>query len=110
MPKRPQYTRGKFDKPWFGLACKIAQKNTTEQEILFYYHHINNYTKQNLDFFSKQYKLTINQFINKYRKDKTNKLRKMQTKNPTDYWKYIKSLDRKSDTIYPSLNSLYEHI
>ena len=32
-PKNPQFPRRKFDKPWFGPACKIARKNITEREI-----------------------------------------------------------------------------
>ena len=33
----------------------------------------------------------------------------MQTKNPKEYWKYIKSLDKSKNASYPPLDSLYEH-
>ena len=33
----------------------------------------------------------------------------MQTKNPKDYWKYIKSLVESTSKNYPPLNSLYEY-
>ena len=40
---------------------------------------------------------------------KTIKLRAMQTKNPKDYWKYLKSLNTKSNKEQPTLDSFYEH-
>ena len=107
-PKNLQFPRRKFDKPWFGPACKIARKKYHRARNI-YNHNKNQQTKENLYFFSKQYKKTMNKYIYKHRTAKINKLRTMQTKSPKDYWKYIKSLDKNKDKNYPSLNSLYEH-
>ena len=88
-------------------ACKIARKKYHRARNTYNLNK-NNQTKKSI-FFSIQYKLTMNNYIYKYRNVKINKLRTMQTKNPKDYWKYIKSLDKKKDKNYPSLSSLHEH-
>lgn len=105
---RSHFVRRKFDKPWFGPACKIARKKYHRARNIYYFNK-NSQNKETLHFYSKQYKFTMNKFIHKYRKNKINKLRTMQTKNPKDYWKYIKSLDKSTSKNYPPLNSLYEH-
>ena len=107
-PKRQQLQKRPFDKPWFGPACKIARKKYHRARNI-YNQNKNVQTKNNLNFFSKQYKITMNKYIHKYKKGKIDKLRSMRTKNPKDYWNYIKSLDKKKDKTYPPLNALYEH-
>lgn len=106
--KRPPYKRRSFDKPWFGPACKIARKKYHRARNI-YNQNKNNYTKNNLNINCKLYKQTMNKYINLYKNEKTIKLRAMQTKNPKDYWKYLKSLNTKSNKEQPTLDSFYEH-
>ena len=105
---KPQFFKRKFDKPWFGPACKIARKkyHRARQVYICNKTHKN---KETLNSMSKQYKKTMNMFIYKHRKHKINTLRTLHTKNPKDYWKYIKSLEKNKDLSCPPLNSLYEH-
>ena len=87
--KRSPYKRRPFDKPWFGPACKIARKKYHRARN-FYNQNKNNHTKNNLNINCKLYNQTMNKYINLYENEKTIKLRAMQTKNPKDYWKYLK--------------------
>lgn len=106
--KNTHFSRRKFDKPWFGPACKIARKKYHRARKI-YKANKNPTNKQNLNASSKEYKKTMNKYMYKHKKDKINKLRTMQTKNPKDYWNYIKSLDKNKSSSYPPLDSLYEH-
>ena len=106
--KKQPFQKRNFDKPWFGLACKIARKK--------YHRALNIYTitksyqaKCKLNHESKQYKQTMNKYIKMYKIDKTKKLRNMQTKNPKEYWKYLKSLKTKNYNSQPSLNEFYDY-
>ena len=105
---RQHFNRRPFDKPWFGPASKIARKKYHRARNM-YNKNKNNKSRNNLNFYSKQYKLTMNKFIQKYKMEKIDKLRSMQNRNPKDYRNYIKSIDKKKDKQYPPLNSLYEH-
>ena len=107
LKNRP-FLRRKFDKPWFGPACKIARKKYHRARNIYNLNK-NPINKQNLNSISKQYKKTINKYMFKHKIEKINKLRTMQTKNPKEYWKYIKSLDKSKNASYPPLDSLYEH-
>ena len=69
---------------WFGPACKRYRK--------IYHSHRRNYktnksirNKNDLNKASKEYKKTMNFFINKYKKETANKLRKMSTCEPKRY-------------------------
>ena len=57
---------------------------------------------------SKQYKSTISKNVRKYKDDKVNRLKNLQTSNPKEYWKIINSLDKKKETT-PPLNDLYSY-
>lgn len=106
--KRLPYNRRPFDKPWFGPACKIARKKYQRAKNI-YKQNKNNRTKNDLNINCKLYKQTMNKYINLYKKEKTKKLRAMQSKNPKDYWKYLKSLNTKSNKEQPTLDSFYEY-
>ena len=106
--KKQPFQKRSFDKPWFGPACKIARKK--------YHRALNIYTitksyqaKSKLNHESKQYKQTMNRYIKMYKIDKTKKLRNMQTKNPKEYWKYLKNLKTKNYNSQPSLNEFYDY-
>ena len=57
-PKKKIFSRRKFDKPWFGPACKIARKKYHRARNIYNINK-NPINKQNLNSISKQYKQTI---------------------------------------------------
>ena len=93
-------------KRWFGAQCKSARKK---------YHlarRINRLTpstinKQNLKEASQQYKRTMNLHSNKFNRDTQEKLRKLKTDSPKDFWKLINNLERDKGDQNISLESLY---
>ena len=102
------FQRKSSDKPWFGPACKIARKKYHRARKIY------NQTKSlankvSLKHESKQYKQTMNRYINKFKYDKIKKLRSMQTKNPKAYWNYLKSLQTNTNHSTPSTQEFYDH-
>ena len=93
-------------KRWFGTKCQSARKK---------YHlarRINRLTpssinKQNLKEASQHYKRTMNFHINKFNRDTQEKLRKLKTDSPKDFWKLINNLERDKGDQNISLESLY---
>ena len=93
-------------KRWFGAQCKSARKK---------YHHarrINRLTpssinKQSLKEASQQYKRTMNFHINEFNRDTQEKLRKLKTDSPKDFWKLINNLERNKGDQNISLESLH---
>lgn len=105
--KRPFKNRP-FDKPWFGPACKLARKRYHRARKI--YNKTNSVqAKNNLMTESKLYKQTMHKYIRKHKQDKISKLRNMQTKDPKEYWKYIKSLQPRANKKQPSLADFYEY-
>ena len=51
----------------------------------------------------------MNKYINKYHRLHENKLRSLESHNPRDYWKYLKSIDTKNNGHIPDLHDFYEH-
>ena len=96
------------NKPWFGPKCKLARKKYHLAKRL---HKTVNSTasKQNLNQRSKDYKRTMDNFISKYRKDNERKLRKMQSKNPKDYWKLLNKWKSSPYKSTPTLEQFLEH-
>ncbi|MEW8542872.1 MAG: reverse transcriptase family protein, partial [Candidatus Thiodiazotropha sp.] len=58
---------------------------------------------------SKEYKCTMNRYINKYKHNREYELRNMQSKNPKQYWKFLNSIKEKSNTRCPPLDDFYEY-
>ena len=85
----------KISKNWVGPRCRNARViynigkkkyniNTTEENRLL------------LKKSSKDYKSTMNNFINKSKFQNETKLREMSRKKPKDYWKFLNSLKQKT--------------
>lgn len=97
----------KRHKPWFNQECKVARNSyhSVRKNIIDIKLHI---IKNLLKTVSKQYKSTISKNVKKYKDDKVNRLKNLQTANPREYWKIINSLDKKNETT-PPLNDLYTY-
>ena len=81
-PQTPRpFIRRKFDKPWFGQACKIARKQYHRAKHI---HSISksSQSKEILNLKCKTYKKTMNKYMNLHKKNKIQKLREMHNKNP----------------------------
>ena len=99
----------KKHKPWFGIQCKIARKvyNKARKKYLKYPSQEN---KIHYKSSCKNYKATMNKHINKYNKENEYKLRKMQSKRPKDYWKYLNKANQTIKTNNtPTVEALFEH-
>ena len=96
----------KDQKPWFGYKCKNARrKYHIARKINNTYPSINN--KSNLKEASKNYKRTMNFHINKYNQNMQNKLRKLKSTNPKDYWKIMNSINKNKDNDSIDIETLY---
>ena len=88
----------KYHKPWFNQECKVA-RNSYHSVRKKYNKYKTTYYKNLLKTVSKQYKSTISKNVRKYKDDKVNRLKNLQTSNPKEYWKIINSLDKKKDRL-----------
>lgn len=96
------------NKPWFGRECKTARRNYHLAKRI-HHNQKSDENKDNLLTASKHYKKTMNKYINKYRKNKCNKLRYMSTHEPKEYWKFLNSLKLNKQTDTPNANTFFEH-
>lgn len=105
---RKRFNKKKQNKPWYGVKCSTARTNY-HQARKRYNRFKTNQNKQNLNELSKKYKSTMNQEINKYKFEQEDKLRKLQTNRPKDYWKYINSLNKKRTNNSPTADEFYDY-
>ena len=64
--------------------------------------------KANLKEASKNYKKVMNFHINKYNQNMQDKLRKLKSTNPKEYWKIINSVNKNKDSDKMGVGTLYE--
>ena len=83
-------------KPWFGPKCHKARNNYHDARLNFR-NEPNPDNKLRLQNASKQYKRTMNIYIKKYEFENQEKLRKLSTRNPKEYWKFLNSLKKKTN-------------
>ena len=98
----------KNSKAWFGPRCRNARViyNTARKNFNI------NKTQENkniLNQSSKDYKHTMNHFIQKNKFENETKLRQMSRSKPKDYWKFLNSLKQKTNQKHPPLEELYQH-
>lgn len=107
-PKASQLAAtGKTHKPWFGFNCKKSRNLYTKARKRYQLNKTSE-NKSTLIKASKHYKQTMNRHINKYKKDQQMKLRKMHKKSPKEYWKYLNSLNKRTTTKTPSIESFLD--
>ena len=89
--------QNKQHKRWFGPRCQAARR---KYHIARKVHSLNpsHTNKVNLKNASKSYKSVMNIFINKFKSDTQEKLRKQKSKNPKEFWKIINNIERKEDS------------
>ena len=93
-------------KRWFGSQCKSARRKYHLARICNYI--IPSSTnKQNLKQASKN-KRIMNFQLNKHTKNMQNKLWKLKSKNPKEFWKIINSLENKHEEQNISIETLYD--
>lgn len=94
-------------KTWFGSHCKIARRkyHTAKKK---YNMNKNADNKRLLNLFSKDYKRTMNRYINRHNHDKEQQLREMHSKSPKQYLQFLNSIKRGSSIKSPSVEDFYE--
>ena len=95
------------NKPWFGSDCKKSRRQYTKARKKYQ----KNKTEENrttLLTASKDYKTTMNKYINRYKKRQQINLRNMQTRSPKEYWKYLNSFNKRKQTKTPPIESFYD--
>lgn len=108
-PKSKHQTVYPQNKPWFGPKCHKARQNYHDAKKS-YAQQKNSTNKLRLKHASKQYKRTINYYVNDYKFKQASKLRKMSTSNPKQYWKFLNNLKHKQkDNATPPLAAFYDH-
>lgn len=95
-------------KPWFGLQCEksrkryqAARKNHSVQK--------SESSKRIMMNASKRYKSIIKQYYTKHIIGLQNKIRKLRTEKPKEYWKLINSIDKKNNNIPISMENMYNY-
>ena len=101
--KKKTYNTGQKqnDKKWFGNKCRIA-RNEYNMAKTRQNKHPNETNKHILIEKSKIYKSTMNKYINQEQFKTQEKLHKLHSNKPKEFWKIINSLENKSE--YPDLN------
>lgn len=96
------------EKTWFGPNCYKARKiyHLSRKK---YKRFRNNVNRERLLQTSKSYKRTMNFYINKQKETNAKKLREIHSSNPKDYWRYLNSLKKTSNSNMPPLSKFYEH-
>lgn len=98
-----------YKNKWYGSDCKKARKVYNKARKL-YDKSPSQYNKNMLNITSKQYKHTMNKYINKFNKSNEDKLRRLQSKQPKSYWKILNKFKNKnSNKSFPKLQELYTH-
>ena len=93
-------------KSWFNIDCKRA-RNLYHYARKLYNKYKTEHNKQFLKSVSISYKKTINTCIKNTKLTRINKLRKLRTTNPREYWKILNSENTKSDCNAP-IDKLYD--
>ena len=93
-------------KTWFGYQCAKSRK-TYHRAKKMHSNHPSSASKASVVSASKKYKKKLNYFIRKHKKDTQNKLRKLRSKSPKQFWKILNSLQSKTENKDISMNDLY---
>ena len=97
----------KDSNPWFGYTCKNARR---KYHIARKINNINpsGNNKAKLKEASKNYKRTMNFYINKFNQSMQDKLRNLKSTKPKDYWKNLNSLNKNKDNDKIDIETLHE--
>ena len=96
------------NKPWFGPHCKRA-RNAYHYARKAYQLNRCEVNKLKLRKISKEYKQTINKYVRKHKFSTENKLRKMSSTKPKDYWKLLNSINKTKQDKSPSIENFFDH-
>ena len=87
-------------KPWFNRDC-INARNVYHKTHKMYNSYKTEYYKNMLKHVSKQYKQTLNKNCKKFKNERIQKLRRIKTNDPKQYWKIINAERRPTQTSAP---------
>ena len=90
---------------WFGPKCSNTRKKFHRAKYNYKLRKTN-YNKDKLKEASREYKITVKRFYNKFKKDNINKIRNLRTTNPKKYWKILNG--KKQETTEATMNNLFE--
>ena len=100
-------TESSPSKQWFGPQCRSARRKYHIARRLTHRIPSNN-NQEKLKQASKNYKRTMNLYLNKHVKNTQNRLRNLKTNNPKEFWKIINSLEKKEEDQNINLETLYD--
>ena len=111
LKNKPQKDKYSNFKPWFNRKC-INARNLYHKTRKMYNKYKTNYYKNLLKIVSKNYKRTLYTQNKIFKANRVEKLRRLKTNNPKEYWKIINS-DKKNEDSQASLEDLfnfYQHM
>ena len=94
---------------WFGYQCAKSRK-TYHRAKKMHAKHPSSASKLSVVSASKMYKKKLNYFIRNHKKDTQNKLRKLKSKSPKQFWKILNNLPSKRENKDISINDLYNFL
>ena len=95
--------------PWFGLQCKKARTNYNKARKSY---QLNKsvVNRHRLNIASRHYKQTMNTYIKKHKYCAEQKLRKLNSGKPKDYWKFLNSVNvKRTPRNTPTLNEFHDY-
>ena len=92
-------------KPWFNRSC-INARNIYHKTRKMYNQYKTDYHKNNLKIVSKNYKNTLSKNYKNFKIERIEKLRRLRTNDPKQYWKIVNA-ERKTGGKSAPLNDLY---
>ena len=100
--------RSNIDKAWFGQNCKTA-KHENENAISSHRKNPTTVNKTLVQEKSKNYKKTMNEYINKHIENTKRNIRNLNKNNPKEFWKIINSLDSQNTNQALDINEFYSY-
>lgn len=104
---KPKSDTKKRNKPWFNTEC-FSARNTYHKIRRLYNKHKTVQYKSILNTVSKTYKNVMAKNIRQHRNERAEKLRKLKSSNPKDYWRILNSKSVQNSKI-AALKDLYSY-
>ena len=107
--QKKTFANRKSNKSFFGPKCHVARKQYHYARKV-YKRYRSSQNRSLLLQSSKNYKKTMNFYINKQKQSNAKRLRDIHSSRPKEYWRYLNSLKTKDNSNLPPLEAFFFYI